>query len=91
MFALNKFLNASEPYCFNTWNTEYNKAPAFIAHYIYQSEESYIRRKVDRPTDDTGTNRGNIGSHIHELHNNYDNLYPKFKYAENVRNFLSQK
>ena len=90
MFALNRFLDGSEPYCFNSWTTEYNKAPAFIAHYLYQSEESYNRRKVGRPSDDSGTYRGNMGSHIHELHNNYDNLYPKFKYASAVREFLLQ-
>jgi hypothetical protein len=89
MFALNKLLNGSiEPYCFNSWNIEYNKAPAFIAHYVYQSEESYLKRKVDRPTDDTGGNRGSMGAHIHELHNGYENMYPKFKYAEAVREFL---
>lgn len=91
MCALNGFLDGSEKYCFNTWATEYNKAPAFIAHYVYQSEESYNRRKIARPSDDTGTNRSNLGSHIHELHNNYDNLYPKFKYAAAVRNFLLKK
>ncbi len=90
MFALNKFLNGSEPYCFNTWNIDYNKAPAFIAHYVYQSEESYLKRKVDRPTDDTGGNRGSMGAHIHELHNGYENMYPKFKYAAAVREFLQR-
>jgi len=91
MFALNKLLNSSvEPYCFNTWNIEFNKAPAFIAHYVYQSEESYLKRKVARPTDDTGANRGSMGAHIHELHNGYENMYPKFKYAAAVREFLQR-
>lgn len=90
MLALNKVLDGSEQYSFNTWDIPYHKASAFIAHYLYQSEETYINRKVNLPADDTGNKRGNMGSQIHAFHNDYDNFYPKMKYAENVNKFLQQ-
>jgi hypothetical protein len=50
MFAVNKRLNDQvEPFSFNTTNMNYTQVPAFIAHYANQSEESYIRRKVNLP------------------------------------------
>ena len=41
---------------FNTINKEYYNVPAFIAHYVNQSEETYIKRKCNRPADDNGDN-----------------------------------
>jgi hypothetical protein len=35
------------PYCFNNIDIPFYKAPAYIAHYVYQSEESYKRRKIN--------------------------------------------
>lgn len=74
------------PYYFNNINIEFNKASAYIAHYIYQSEESYINRKIQKIADD-GSIRQNIGKKIHLLHNEIENLQPQ-KYAENIKQFL---
>jgi hypothetical protein len=90
MFALNKFLDGSEPYYFNTNNVEYYNVPAFIAHYINQSEETYIKRKINLPQDDIGKYRNCSINDIHQSHNDYENLYPKYKYAKTVKDFLAQ-
>jgi hypothetical protein len=89
MCALNTILSGT--YSFNTYNVEYTKAPAFIAHYIYQSEETYINRKINLPQDDNGQKRQKIDTeHLHSLHNSHENTFPKLKYARNVRRFLKQ-
>ena len=92
MYALNTFLNINkELYCFNTHNIDYTKPLAYIAHHIYQSEETYINRKVNLFRDDTGTKRDEISmDHIHSLHNDVENIYPVTKYATNIKNFLQQ-
>lgn len=90
MFALNRILDGSEEYSFNTCNVPYHQMSAFIAHYLYQSEETYIKRKVNLPADNTGHKRENIIDQIHHLHNGYENTFPKLKYAENVNKFLQQ-
>jgi hypothetical protein len=90
MFALNRILDGSEPYSFNTCNIPYHKMSAFIAHYVYQSEETYVKRKVILPADDSGHKRENIIGQIHQLYNEHENLYPKLKYAETVNKFLQQ-
>jgi hypothetical protein len=41
----------------NQIEMEYYRAPAYIAHYVYQSEESYVRRKLNLPSDDNGIMR----------------------------------
>jgi hypothetical protein len=76
---------------FNENPIPYYDAPAYIAHYCIQSEETYINRKVIIPADDTGNKRVfNINSikSIHTHHNNNDNLQPKTKYSENIKKFL---
>jgi len=78
----------SPPKPFNPCNIKYNESFAYIAHYLMQSEESYKRRKTDLPSDDSGTFRGNIPKDFHKLYNSTENLYPKLKYAERVREFL---
>lgn len=92
MCALNTFLNPNkEPYYCNTYNIDYTKPLAYIAHHLYQSEEAYINRKVNLFRDDTGTKRDKIDmNHIHSLHNNVENTYPKTKYTNNIKKFLQQ-
>jgi hypothetical protein len=85
----NQILNKAEP-CFHEWNIEYYKAPAFIAHYIYQSEQTYIERKINLPRDDTNSFRS-IDKQIHEKHNETDNLMVKNKYSEKINTFLQIK
>jgi len=73
---------------FNPTNKAFWKTPAFIAHYIYQSEETYKQRKIGLPTDDTGNFRKEEDN-IHSRHNETNNFIPR-KYAENVKAFLKQ-
>jgi len=89
MFGMNKRLN--EPFHFNNINVNYSIAPAYIAHYVNQSEESYLRRKINLPTDDTGIFRNNDVKNIHNNSNSHENLFPKNKYSEIVKKFLESK
>jgi hypothetical protein len=89
MFGMNKRLN--EPFCFNTINVNYSISPAYIAHYVNQSEETYLRRKVNLPADDTGNFRNNDIKNIHNYYNSNENLFPKNKYSEIVKKFLESK
>jgi hypothetical protein len=73
---------------FNSTRVPFWRSPAFIAHYIYQSEETYKQRKISLPSDDTGTFRA-IDADIHSKHNERINFIPR-KYAESVRRFILQ-
>jgi hypothetical protein len=91
MFGINKRLNDQvEEFSFNTTNMNYLIVPAYIAHYAYQSEETYLRRKVNLPTDDTGIFRNNDIQNIHNCWNGHENLFPKNKYSENIKKFLNR-
>jgi len=57
---------------------------------VYQSEETFIKRKVLLPADDTGTFRGSNVEHIHDLYNDIENTSPKNKYAEKIKDFLAR-
>jgi hypothetical protein len=84
----NKVMSA--PYSFNQTNLiEYHKSHAYIAHYAYQSQESYIKRKINLPTDDTNMQRS-LDNDIHQKHNATDNIGPKIKYASKVRTYMDQ-
>jgi hypothetical protein len=72
---------------FNDCQIHYTKIFAFIAHYVFQSEETYIRRKVNLPTDDVGVFREREKK-LHSKHNSTENLLLKNKYSENIKNFL---
>lgn len=80
----------------NILNIEFYKVPIYIAHYVYQSEETFLKRKVILPRDDNGEHRrfdsddDNKAKFIHNYHNIHENLYPKNKYAEGIQNFLQQ-
>lgn len=77
------------PYTFNNILVTYEKSPIYIAHYVNQSEETYMRRKINLPADDTGKKRiiHNI-KHIHNQFNSIHNYQPKSQYSENIKNFL---
>lgn len=75
------------PYCFNNINLHYYKSPAYIAHYVYQSEETYIKRKINLKGDD-GSVRGNMGKEIHNHYNDIVNLQPQ-KYIKRINEFLN--
>jgi len=82
-----------KPNCpINKHKTPYALSNAYIAHYVYQSEETFTRRKLMLPADDTGTFReGSNVQAIHDLYNDVENTYPKDKYANNVQTFLSNR
>jgi hypothetical protein len=86
MFSLNLKNMANTP--FNVWTIDYKDAPAFIAHYVYQSEESYVSRKLKLPTDSDNSFRG-IDQHMHKHYNDVDNFLVRNKYAARVRHFLN--
>ena len=73
---------------FNDWNISFNNCNAFIAHYIYQSEETYKNRKLLLPTDDTGIFR-TADNNFHNQFNEVTNLLPKEKYSDIVKRFLN--
>lgn len=76
---------------FHDYNIPFFKAPIYIAHYITQSKESYIRRKYNIPRDDTGTFRcKNDINNIHLLHNSVDNLQPKIQYENVISEFINK-
>jgi hypothetical protein len=72
---------------FSPSNLEYFRSPAYIAHYVFQSEESYVKRKLNLPTDDQGGMRTR-DTQIHEKHNGHENVMPSKKYAERVKEFF---
>jgi len=83
----NKIKKVNSP--FNECNVLFSQALAYIAHYAMQSEETYIKRKIDLPTDHTGEYRGEFNSALfHQSHNSTENLIPKNKYANKVKMFL---
>jgi len=72
---------------FNECDIGFNYACVYIAHYINQSEETYIKRKVLMPTDDSNSLRPR-DLNIHANHNTVKNQMPKMKYAPGVKTFL---
>ncbi len=72
-------------------SVNYLNVSAYIAHYVNQSEETYIKRKVNLPRDDTGEKRHleNIKD-IHNQFNLIENTYPKNKYANQIKQYLKQ-
>jgi hypothetical protein len=67
-------------------------APIYIAHYVYQSENTYKKRKLNLPRDDNGGMRtDNDVSHIHKQYNVRDNFLASRLYSLAVRTFLIHK
>ena len=73
---------------FNKCSIEYTKSNAYIAHYIYQSEETYINRKIKLPTDDSNIFR-TVDTKLHTYHNSVVNMNLVNKYLNNIKIFLS--
>jgi hypothetical protein len=72
---------------FNPTTKEFSQAPAYIAHYLYQSEETYINRKIKTSRDDNAEMRG-FDPNIHQYHNEVVNLDPKNKYAKRLSELI---
>ena len=86
-YSIDNKINPLNPY--NEWDVEYFNAPAYVAHYIFQSEETYTTRKLNLPRDDLNAFRNKIPN-IHLLYNEVENLNPKQKYADQVSLFLQK-
>jgi hypothetical protein len=74
------------PQCFSEFNIPFYKSTAYIAHYVFQSEETYLKRKVNLVGDD-GIQRINMGKDIHNHYNDIENLQPQ-KYITQIKEFL---
>jgi hypothetical protein len=75
----------TKPYYHNKINMHFYNSPAYIAHYVYQSEETYKKRKCEKIADD-GTMRQYIED-IHKEGNDCINIQPK-KYINQIKEFL---
>ena len=64
-------------------NLSYNDIPVYIAHYLYQSYDVYISRKVNLPRDDENDKYRSIMSEtvIHERYNDIINTSIRDKYC----------
>lgn len=95
IYALPKHINTSEIYLdimhydFNKSGMEHTELDAFIAHYIYQSYETYLKRKANRPTDDKNVTEKSI-ENLHSLYNVIDNFIVKEKYADHIKNTMKE-
>ena len=76
------------PQCFNNVNMAYQNSNAYVAHYVYQSEETYLKRKINLPADD-GTIRQHLHEKIHDEYNDVINYQPQ-KYVSQIKRFLQQ-
>lgn len=82
-------IKLKSPFWRNPYVTNIEAPPAFIAHYLIQSEESYKKRKLDLPMDDTGGKRSieDIQS-IHKDHNNINCFILKDSYSKSIKELL---
>ena len=53
---------------------------------MFQSEETYKKRKIDLIADD-GTRRQDMGKNVHNLYNDIINVHPQ-KYVSKIKEFL---
>jgi len=83
-----KRMDSLKPFFFHDNPVSFNNVDSYIAHYFYQSEETYIQRKLCLPKDDTGTMRGKKDPHIHLQYNDVNNEEIKNKYSNNIKLFL---
>ncbi len=74
------------PQCYNELSIPFYNSPAYIAHYVFQSEETYVKRKIDLMADD-GTRRSNMGKDVHNHYNDVVNIQPQ-KYITQIKEFL---
>jgi len=77
-----KHLNPNEPHFCDT-KEDYRTITAYIAHYVHQSYDEYIKRKIKLPRDDViGAFRGAMSpSEFHSLYNEIENTRVSDKYA----------
>lgn len=68
-------------------NLNYQNVDAYIAHYIYQSEETFKLRKLNRPDDHRGNFRFHVINNLHDQFNEVENNDLN-KYVLKIKNEL---
>lgn len=75
-------------------NIHFTKAYVFIAHYYYQSLETFVNRKINLPRDDWGIFRDDDETKkysIQDIHNNYNDVTNTIvldKYLNKIKEYL---
>ena len=88
-FCYTKRMNTITSY--NEYPIPFYKSPIYIAHYCMQSKESFIKRKINLPTDDTMRFRDKKLVDVLHLHyNDVENNQPHTLYSQKVQKFLQQ-
>ena len=85
--TINNKIIQPNPFNESACEVKYYMLHAYVAHYVNQSEETYIKRKVLMPTDDTNSFRGR-NVNIHNSYNDVLNIDIRNKYAEGIKLFL---
>ena len=73
---------------FNPVKRTFTNMPAYIAHYINQSESEYIRRKGRNADDGSGIKKG-LYHAVHDVHNDVPNNQLQYKYSAAVKQMLA--
>ena len=81
--------NMSRTFSLPRKGAPFSTSAAFVAHYVFQSEERYIQRKLQLPRDDNYQFRG-AEPNLHEKHNNVLNTFVKDKYAQRIQVLLDK-
>lgn len=70
-------------------DNDINNVPAFINHYLIQSKNDYLERKINRIRDDTATKRTNDIDYMLNLYNDtiYDNLVSEYDKVIEIYNY----
>jgi hypothetical protein len=88
-FCYTKRMNTIVSY--NEHPIPFYKSPIYIAHYSMQSKESFIKRKINLPSDDTLRFRDKKLVDVLHLHyNDVENNQPHTLYSQKVQKFLQQ-
>lgn len=83
-------LNSHEPWFYRS-SANFGDISAFVAHYIYQSWDSYLSRKVHLPRDDSFQKRHVLDKDLfHKLHNYQKNTNVYDKYYKKNQDLLLQ-
>ena len=78
-----QLLDSEKPFFIDN-NTPYNESVAYIAHYVNQSYNTYLHRKISFPRDDTLTYREMLTAEdIHKQYNEITNTSVLEKYNAN--------
>jgi hypothetical protein len=83
----------SKSKCLNFLNENFNSTPAFIAHYIIQDYQTFVKRKVNRRRDDVHCfykEYQNLSkSDVDRMHNEHINKFMVDKYFNNIINKIN--